>query len=323
MRARSLLVTVWGDTIRPLGGEIAVGSLIRLMAPLRLSPRAVRAAVLRMARQGWLRPRRVGRRAFYALTDAGALRVEEGVRRVYRLRPEPWDHRWRLLTYGIPEGRRADRDRLRRELAWLGLGPLSRSTWLTPRDLAAVLRALVVSRGLHSEIALFEARHLGPAGTEDLVRRCWDLDGIAARYRAFVAAARPRAEAFRRRLRGGRLSDAACFAEKIRLVHEYRKFLFVDPGLPAELLPPGWPGGEAARLFQATYEMLNGPAARFVAAAIAQPSGLGVPGRAAGWRGDRVPAYRPLNAGGRFSRNARIPSALSSVPNARNRVSRS
>lgn len=303
MRARSLLVTVWGDTIRPLGGEIAMGALIRLMSPLRLSPRAVRAAVLRMARQGWLRPRREGRRAFYALTDAGALRVEQGVRRVYRVRPDPWDHRWRLLTYVISEGRRADRDRLRRELVWLGLGPLSRSTWLTPHDLAAVLRTLVASRGLAAEVALFEARHLGPGATRDLVRRSWDLDAIASRYRAFIAAARPRAQTLRRHLREERLSDAVCFAEKIRLVHEYRKFLFVDPGLPPELLPPRWPGWDAARLFQETYEMLDGPAARFVAAA--------------------VETYRPVNAGGRFSRNARIPSELSSVRKARNRTSRS
>lgn len=282
MRARSLLVTVWGDTIRPLGGEIAAGSLIRLMAPLGLSARAVRAAVVRMARQGWLHPRRVGRRAFYALTDAGALRVEQGVRRVYQLRPDPWDHRWRLLTYMIAEGRRADRDRLRRELVWLGLGPLSRSTWLTPHNLASVLRALVASRGLAAEVALFEARHLGPGEDQALVRRCWDLDAVAARYRAFIARERPRAETLRRRLDATRLSDASSFAEKIRLVHEYRKFLFVDPGLPAELLPPAWPGREAARLFRATYDMLDGPAARFVAGVFAHSPGLGAPAEETG-----------------------------------------
>ncbi len=265
MRARSLLVTVWGDTIRPLGGEIALGSLIRLMAPLDLTPRAVRAAVTRMARQGWLRPRRVGRRAFYALTPSGEWRVEQGVRRVYRLGPDAWDGRWRLLTYTIPEGRRADRDRLRRELTWLGLGPLARSTWLTPHDLSPILTELVSSRGLRADAALFEARHLGVDGEPALVRRCWDLDAIASRYRDFLTATRPRAEALRRRIRARRLSEAGCFAAKIRLVHEYRKFLFVDPGLPDVLLPPRWPGRDAARLFQATYEMLAPPAGRFVA----------------------------------------------------------
>ncbi len=276
MRARSLLFTVWGDTIRPAGGEIGVGSLIRLMTPLGLTPRAVRAAVSRMARQGWFRTRRVGRRAFYSLTPPGAWRVEQGVRRVYRVTPEPWDGRWRLLAYVIPEGRRADRDRLRRELTWLGLGPLSRSTWITPRDLAPILTELVSSRGLRGDVVLFEARHLGPSADATLVRRCWDLDAVAARYQEFVAKTRARAATLRRRLRASRLRDDACFAEKIRLVHEYRKFLFVDPGLPEALLPRDWPGPEAAQLFRDTYQTLAAPAARFFVTVFEPPPG---------WRG--------------------------------------
>jgi phenylacetic acid degradation operon negative regulatory protein len=263
MRARSLLFTVYGDTIRPHGGEIGMGSLIRLMAPLGFTPRAVRAAMARMARQGWLRTRRVGRRAFYSLTPQGAWRVEQGVRRVYRVEPEPWDGRWRLLTYGIPEGRRPLRDRLRRELTWLGLGPLSRSTWLTPRNLATELAELVRAHGLHDNVAIFEAALLGPEEDRALVRRCWDLGAIATRYRAFIATTRRRAASLRVRLRRGAISDAACFAEKIRLVHEYRKFLFVDPGLPHALLPQGWPGLEAARVFLDAYRLLEEPAARF------------------------------------------------------------
>jgi phenylacetic acid degradation operon negative regulatory protein len=263
--ARALLVTVWGDTVRPRGDEIGAVSLIRLMAPLGLSPRAVRAALSRMTRRGWLSRRRTGRRAFYALTPAGALRLEQGVRRVYRTTAEPWDGRWRLFTYVIPEERRAARDRLRRELVWLGLGPLSRSTWVTTRDLATVLRELSAARGLDRAVALFDARNLGPADDRALVERCWDLGAIAARYRRFLAMMRPRAAVLRRRLRRGTISDAACFAEKIRLVHEYRKFLFVDPGLPDELLPPRRPDREAAALFRGTHAMLAPRADRFVA----------------------------------------------------------
>src|SRR5579864_2371055 len=270
--ARSLLVTVWGDTVRPRGGEIGAVTLIRLMAPLGISPRAVRAALSRMTRRGWLSRRRTGRRAFYALTPAGALRVEQGVRRVYRTDAEPWDGRWRLFTYVIPETRRAARDRLRRELVWLGLGPLSRSTWVTTRDLADVLRELSEARGLDGAVALFEARNLGPADDRSLVERCWNLDRIAARYRRFIATMRPRAASLRRRMRAGAIGDDVCFAEKIWLVHEYRKFLFVDPGLPDRLLPSRRPNREAAALFRRTYNLLAPRADRFAA---------GVMGRAA------------------------------------------
>jgi phenylacetic acid degradation operon negative regulatory protein len=105
------------------------------------------------------------------------------------------------------------------------------------------------------------------------VERCWDLGAIAGRHRAFTATTGRRAAALRRQLRKRAISDAACFAEKILLVHEYRKFLFVDPGLPAALLPADWPGQAAARLFRDVYQMLAGPAARFFEAAFEPPPG--------------------------------------------------
>jgi phenylacetic acid degradation operon negative regulatory protein len=316
MRARSLLFTVYGDTIRPHGGEIGVSGLIRLMAPLGLTPRAVRAAVSRMARQGWLGTRRIGRRAFCSLTPRGAWRVEQGVRRVYELTPDPWDGRWRILTYAIPEGRRPVRDRLRRELIWLGLGPLSRSTWVTPRALGPQLAELARAHRLDGYVAIFEAALLGPGQDRALVGRCWDLEAVAARYRAFTAAARRRAMTLRLRIRRGTLSEAACFAEKIRLVHEYRKFLFVDPGLPDALLPEGWPGREASRIFREIYRMLERPAAQFFKTAFEPP-----PDAIPALR--RAHAYLPLNAGGRFSTKAATPSAASSEANVRNSASRS
>ncbi len=313
MRARSLLFTVYGDSIRPHGGEIGLGSLIRLMAPLGFSPRAVRAAMSRMTRQGWLQTRRIGRRAYCSLTPQGAWRVDQGVRRVYRLEPEPWDGRWRLLSYAVPEGRRSARDRLRRELTWLGLGPLSRSTWLTPRNLSDQLSELAASHGLLDGVAIFEGTHLGPERDHSLVRRCWDLAAVASRYRAFIAATRRRAGGLARRLREGTISDAACFAEKILLVHEYRKFLFVDPGLPRALLPSDWPGRDAARVFRDVYQTLEAPAARFFADAFEAPPG-------SGWR---ARAYFPLKTGGRFSKKALTPSTASALANTRNNASRS
>jgi len=226
-----------------------------------------------MARQGWLRTRRSGRRAFYSLTAQGAWRVEQGVRRVYRLEPEPWDGRWRLLTYTIPEGHRPTRDRLRRELTWLGLGPLSWSTWVTPRNLAAELAELARAHRLDGRVAIFEAalRRNTSSGRVTGVKTC--ALPISARYRAFAAATRRRASSFRIRLRRHAMSDATGFAEKIRLVHEYRKFLFIDPGLPDALLPPGWPGHEAARVFRDVYRSLEEPAARFFEASFDPPKG--------------------------------------------------
>ena len=59
------------------------------------------------------------------------------------------------------------------------------------------------------------------------------------------------------------LSDEACFVARTKLVHEYRKFLFFDPGLPKELLPDVWSGNDAAKLFEKYYNLLEQPASRY------------------------------------------------------------
>jgi phenylacetic acid degradation operon negative regulatory protein len=89
----------------------------------------------------------------------------------------------------------------------------------------------------------------------------WDLTGLAASYAGWPDAAN--------RLVGAELTrhsdeEEACFAARFRLVHEWRKFLFADPGLPAELLPADWPGTPAAELFTGEARRLRPASDRFV-----------------------------------------------------------
>lgn len=58
--------------------------------------------------------------------------------------------------------------------------------------------------------------------------------------------------------------DQTVFAARGRLVQEWRKFLFRDPGLPAELLPDRWPGHRAAEVFDTESARLLPAASRFV-----------------------------------------------------------
>nr|WP_244880559.1 PaaX family transcriptional regulator C-terminal domain-containing protein [Thermus parvatiensis] len=54
------------------------------------------------------------------------------------------------------------------------------------------------------------------------------------------------------------------FRHLTRLVHEARKLLFLDPGLPQELLGPGFPGPKVRRLFLSAREELRARAAPFL-----------------------------------------------------------
>jgi phenylacetic acid degradation operon negative regulatory protein len=47
---------------------------------------------------------------------------------------------------------------------------------------------------------------------------------------------------------------------QVRLVDEWRRFPLADPGLPPELLPPGWIGARAAAVFGGLHRAWEAPA---------------------------------------------------------------
>lgn len=253
-RPNSFIFTVFGDFVRGYGDAIWVGSLVRLMAEFGLSEQAVRAALSRMSRQGWLESSRTGSRSFYSPTPLGKRRVEEISKRIYVAPQVAWDGKWRMLSYTIPESKRELRDRLRKDLTVLGLGPLSASLWISPRDVTGVVRDAVHALDLDERVDVFTAQYEGPLSDAELVRKCWDLDAIGRAYEEFVAHYSGYTRA---------LSDTQAFVTRIWLVHDFRKFAYIDPGLPAALLPADWPGTRAGALFREFYAALRPGAVRF------------------------------------------------------------
>lgn len=257
MDARSALFDLFGDHLRERGGSAPVASLVRLLAPLEVAGPAVRTAVSRMVRQGWLEPVRTPRGPGYALTPRAVRRLDEAAHRIYR-DLEPWGGRWHVLVVErIRE--RARRERLAGGLSFLGYARLDETTWIGPRaspELVPLLEAEQVrAERFHS---LYEGDAAG------LVARTWDLDGLGRAYGSWLADARALLERHGPGTVSGDVADERAFAVRSRLVHEWRKFLFRDPGLPPELLPGGWPGAEAARFFDTEAARLLPAASRFV-----------------------------------------------------------
>src|SRR5205814_4986852 len=132
-RARSLIVTVWGDALAPHGGSVWLAGLIRLMAPFGMSERLVRTSVFRLARDGWLATQSHGRRSRYRLTCEGARRFDQAHHRIYAT-PEPgWDGAWEIVLAPPTAARAAARLKLRDDLAWEGFGTLAAGASLPPR----------------------------------------------------------------------------------------------------------------------------------------------------------------------------------------------
>lgn len=263
LRPRSMLFTLYGDYAYPRGVDLWLGSLVSLGALFGISEVAVRSAVARLARDGWLAARREGNRSYYALTERGRALIEEGTRRIYQPRRGGWHGQWCVLTYAIPEAKRAHRDRLRKQLAWLGFGPLGGGTYLSPRDVAAEAASLVDQHGVAEFARIFNARFEGPVAPAQLVRGCWDLKDVGAQYETFIKHYAPLHARDAARGRKRTLPEAAAFVHRFALTHDFRHFPFIDPDLPAELLPRGWPGARARQLFERYHALLSDRALAF------------------------------------------------------------
>jgi phenylacetic acid degradation operon negative regulatory protein len=253
MQARSALFDLYGDHLRHRGGVAPIAALVRLLSPLDIAAPAVRTAVSRMVRQGWLRAVDVDAGRAYGLSDRATRRLDEAAARIYRHRPvEAWDSCWSIAITSHSADR-TTRERLHRAMEYLGYRQLQTDAWIAPRP-APELESVVEAEGL--TVTAFHGEHVGDQ--ETMVRRLFRPVELAAAYRSWLVNARTligRADA----------SDPeAAFAARSRLLHEWRKFLFRDPGLPIELLPDDWPGADAAAYFDAESARLLPAATKFV-----------------------------------------------------------
>jgi len=253
---RSLIVTVYGLYARESGGWLSVSLLIRLLAELGVDEPAVRSAISRLKRRGLLVPSRRGGMAGYALSDQAREILAEGDQRIFSPPHARISDGWLLAVFSVPESERSRRHTLRSRLAALGFGTAAPGVWVAPAHRYELTRATLVRLGLDGYVNLFRADYLAFADLAAAVRQWWDLTDLHEAYLDFIAAWQ---RADRRPP-----SAAAAFATWVKVLTDWRRLPYLDPGLPPELLPPDWPGTRATRLFHALEKRLAGPAQEYV-----------------------------------------------------------
>jgi phenylacetic acid degradation operon negative regulatory protein len=260
VRAGSLITTVFGDAIAPRGGVVWLGSLIRALADFGISERLVRTSVYRLARDGWLQSRQVGRRSFYSLTETGRERFAQATHRIYGDPARIWDGEWCLLLLGGLET--AQREQVRKEAAWLGFASMSANLLAHPTPDMAELDLALGRLGLAGDVVVMQGRPTRAEGAlRRLARHGWSLDELDARYAGFVEQFRPSLVALKAAVEA---EPRTAFLLRTLLIQEYRRILLRDPHLPAELLPPQWHGRAAYQLCRNLYLGLYEPAEAYI-----------------------------------------------------------
>lgn len=268
-RAKSLVMTLFGDAIRPHGGALWLGSLIRLLAPFGINDRLVRTSVFRLAEDGWLSGRREGRRSLYTLRDSAVRRFTRAYRRVYSPTYLAWPGYWTLVFATTGTLNPQTRSELRKELNWEGFSALSSTVFVHPNPDRETLQEILTAYDVHRDVfvsTMEQAPDIECRPLSELVNEYWPLEEISHNYRVFIdhfgglpAAIQAAPSA---------LTPELAFTIRSLLIHEYRRALLHDPRLPIELLPSDWAGKTAYELCRDVYAATARPAGEYIMEAL-------------------------------------------------------
>ncbi|WP_260615305.1 PaaX family transcriptional regulator C-terminal domain-containing protein [Microbispora sp. KK1-11] len=256
LRPQSLLFSFLGIYVLHRGIAVYSGSVIDVFARLGVSEEAVRSTLARMVKRNLLERHRQGRKVYFGLTPHAVEVLEDGRKRVWETGAvnRDWDGSWTLVGFSIPDSRRSTRHDLRSRLIWHGFGLLQSGLWIAPgaKDVTDVLASL----DLGDHVTVLAARAFKPTEAADLVGKAFDIEQIAARYRAFLAqwdVPRPLP---------GAPDD---LARQLLLHTDWLQLVRQDPHLPAEHLPRDWPAIQAEQTFQTLAQRYEPPAAELAA----------------------------------------------------------
>lgn len=243
LRVWSLIVTFFGDAIALRGGRVALSVLQDAMALLGIEQGAVRTALSRLAKDGWVVRDRDGRLSYYELSPQGRFAFDEATRRIYSAGPADWRGDWTVAITDADHG-----DRLREQ----GFVPLGGPAWLKPGKASGALPDSVLV--IHGEGTAF------PPG----LLRLWETDKLAAQYEAFIADWQW--------FDATGLEPGQAMAARTLLIHDWRRIVLRDPNLPASLLPRDWAGTAAHDLTRRLYAGLADQSERWLDAAGLPPA---------------------------------------------------
>ena len=263
-RSKSLVMTIFGDTIAPHGGTIWLGSLIELLAPFGVSDRLLRTSVFRLAQEGWLVAKRDGRRSSYEILPQALPRFERANRRIYAPLAAHWDGSWTMLMAASGTLDAPTRANLRKELTWEGYAMIAQGIYGHPVAGPEVIEEILTRLQAQGKLLVVRASELPGVSTRplrELAAEGWDLSGVVQGYRGFIAQFSPLLAMLQE---GGPLAPEQAFMIRSLLIHAYRRVQLHDPMLPVELLPDPWPGSEAYELARALYRLTQAQAEQHI-----------------------------------------------------------
>lgn len=226
LRVWSIIVSLFGDLAQKEGAQISGGALTRIITPMGIKPEAIRVALHRLRKDGWIESARSGRASVHYLTEFGRNQSAAVTPRIYeRTPPAPTD--WHLLI--SEEG--AGQDTLDDVLLLPNYVAVNRHTALGHGTIPANLEDLLAIEVSKISVPGWLKDRLFP---EDLQTACQTLDAALGSITAPPQS----------------LEADQIAALRTLIVHHWRRIVLRHPGLPPQFHPASWSGESCrARVF--------------------------------------------------------------------------
>lgn len=251
LKVWSVLVTFFGDLAATPKTHLTGPVLAALVQPIGIKPEALRVALHRLRKDGWIETSRSGRVSLYALTDYGRQQTNAVRQRVYGAAPErPGD--WHIVITA-PHGAADPAHDLLKDAI-----PVSGNTYLLPSHPQRTPPNAFVGA----------VRDLSTVGW---VRDKIAPPDIAAAYRDLDTALKGVARNLRS-IRQGALIEQTIL--RTLILHNWRRILLRHPAA-ADFAIDGWAGSECRRTVLNLLEEIERPSPDALVAALHHPRATG------------------------------------------------
>ncbi len=236
-RVWSLIVTFFGDLAQEPGQSVPGPVLSRVMERADVRPEAMRVALHRLKRDGWIDGEKRGRTVAYHLTERGRQETVAATPRIYGAAPGRGTE-WVLIA--VPPGDVTDiafRDLegYVRLSPGLVVGPKPDDDWVTSDMLVLDFGAQTPPGWIRNAIC-----------PEDLVSEAETLAADISRVVDWIG--------------GARLDPLERAVLRVLTVHRWRKLALRLPDAPADLMPERWVATDIRARVTGLLEMLPRPA---------------------------------------------------------------
>ncbi|TAP25968.1 PaaX family transcriptional regulator C-terminal domain-containing protein [Arthrobacter sp. S41] len=258
--ATSIVRTITGLYLRENSDLVSRNVLLELALAAGISAPSAQTAISRLIDKQVLESSAA---SMLRVPDSAQAMFERGIRRIFTPRQMSETDQWCLVSYSLPETMRSLRHQIRKHFQQLGGGLVSAGLWIFPEYLREEVTAVLIALDARQQATLFTTSqpHF-PISAHHSAQQWWDLARLGSLHEDFLDSTTdldPKAQ-----------DPATAYRGYVVMVDAWRKLPYLDPGLPAYMLPAQWPGLASRDRFLTLSQAFRDTAGQFASSTLSR-----------------------------------------------------